>query len=166
MEQEQKLARALNQTAEVQQIETKIDGLENIAVGLGFTRLRNSRGDRIGICQVMPSATDSIKNVLDEDRAYRLLSAVAHGHQWAIRQLGFKMGDTTVSPEGVTLTAITKHYGTVEGYGYLGVRALKSLALPLWNQSLYFGWDKTRLTAILESVYDQIKTTPAVRFWR
>ena len=33
----------------------------------------------------MPSATEVIKLMLDEEVMYRILSAVAHGHNWAIR---------------------------------------------------------------------------------
>jgi hypothetical protein len=103
--------------------------------------------------------------MLDEELAYRMLSAVAHGHFWAIQQLSFKKGQPTVS-DGVAVVELMKSSGTVEGYAFLGVRAIKSLALPLWNQCLYYGWDESRLIAILESVYDQIKATAAVRFWR
>ena len=48
-------------------------------------------------------------------------------------------------------------------YDFLGLRML---ALPLWNQCLYYGWEKARLTEVLESVYNEIKATAAVRFWR
>jgi hypothetical protein len=61
---------------------------------------------------------------------------------------------------------MTKHSGTVEGYGFLAVRAAKSLGLPLWNRCLYFGWDRDRLANLLKSVYDEFKATAAIRFWR
>jgi hypothetical protein len=166
MEQELKLMRALRfPAAKVQKLEDHINDVENVATGLGFARLRNRKGERNGIGQQMPSATDMIKRMLDEEKAYRLLSAVAHGHVWAIQQLGFTQGDVNLT-NGISTTALTKHSGTVEGYGFLVTRVMKSLGLPLWNQCLYYGWDMDRLNALLESVYDQLDGSPAIRFWR
>lgn len=115
----------------------------------------------------MPNATEMIKLMLDEEHAYRLLSAVAHGHIWAIRQLGFaQAGATFVGPDGVSMTPMLKHSGTLEGYTYLAVRAAKSFARPLWNQCQYFGWDEARLKALLDSVYDEFRGSVNIRFWR
>jgi hypothetical protein len=41
-------------------------------------------------------------------------------------------------------------------YTFLGLRAAKALALPLWRKCLYLGWDKNRLVTVLESVYDDM----------
>lgn len=168
MVQQVKFLKAMKRpAAEVKALEDHINDVENVAVGLGFTRVKNTRGDRIGICQVMPSATDIIKLMLDEELAYRLLSAVAHGHTWAIQKLGFKEAAVPMPPtSGVAVTAFEKHSGTIEGYCYLATRAAKSLGLPIWYWCLYFGWDKCRLTAALEATYDEMKATPAIRFWR
>jgi hypothetical protein len=168
LEQQLKLVRAIGRSvAEVQQVEGHISDVEAVALRLGFRPVTNRSGERVGIGQRMPSATEMIKMMLDEDLAYRLLSAVAHGHFWAIQQLGFK---EVLEPQPPTASALAKsfekHSGTVQGYTFLAMRALKSLALPLWNQCLYYGWDKERLAAVLESVYDQLHATQEVRFWR
>jgi hypothetical protein len=166
MVQQVKFSKSLNRPAdEVKKLEDQINEVENVAAGLGFPRLRNSKNERIGIGQHMPSATDIIKLMLEEERAYRLLSAVAHGHVWAIQQLGFRKGDTNVT-DGVSLISLSKHSGTVEGFGYLAIRAAKALGLPIWNQCRYFGWDEARFTNLLESVYDEFKGTTAIRYWR
>jgi hypothetical protein len=59
-----------------------------------------------------------------------------------------------------------KSAGSVHGHALSVVRATKALAVPVWNQCLYFGWDKDRLIAVLESVYDQMNMQPVLRFWR
>lgn len=150
---------------EAQRLENHINDVENVAASLGFARLRGKKNQRTGIGEVMPSATDIIKQMLNEERMYRLLSAVAHGHTWAMQQLSFKQGERDTTG-GVVTTALAKHSGTVEGYFLLAIRAAKSLGLPVWNQCLYYGWDKDRLTKILESTYDEMEVSAAVRFWR
>lgn len=170
LEQQVKFGKAISLSpAELQKLENHIDDVERVALGLGFAPLKDQKGKRIGIAEQMPAATEIIKLVLDEERAFRLLSAMAHGHVWAIQQLGFK--PATIQPaqtmmRGVETTAFEKHSGNILGYAFLALRATKSLALPLWNQCLYFGWPKAPLVALLESVYDQMLTEPAVRFWR
>jgi hypothetical protein len=170
LEQQEKFGRATNlPPAEQRKLETHIDEVERTALALGFAPVTNRNGRRIGIAEQMPATTDMIKIVLDEERAYRLLSAVAHGHIWAIQQLGFK--PATVQPaqtvvSGVPTTALEKYADNVSGYAFLALRAMKSLALPLWNQCLYFGWEIHQLAVLLESVYDQVHVQPALRFWR
>jgi hypothetical protein len=99
MDQQVKLARAMGwPAAEVQKIEDHIDDVEQVALGLGFPPLKNKNGERIGIAQRMPSATEMIKTMLDEELAYRLLSTVAYRHFWAINRLGFKAVVPTAPP--------------------------------------------------------------------
>ena len=134
----------------------------------GFAPVLDSRARQIGVGQKMPGATDILKTVLTEEMAYRLLSAVAHAHNWALLQLGFRRSSTQppLTADGVSTTTLEKSAGSVQGYRFLALLAAKSFGLPLWYECLYLGWEKDRLTAILESVYDQMHTMPAVRFWR
>ncbi len=168
MEQQLRLSKAIGRLpADIKRDEQHVNDVENTAVAQGFPRLRNRKGERTGIGQVMPSATEIIKVMLYEEQAYRLLSAVAHGHYWAIQQLSFRqVPDTRPQAGGVATTPFKKHGGTVEGYAYLATRVAKAFGLPIWNQCLYFGWDKERLTAILESAYDRFKGKDAIRFWK
>lgn len=169
LEEQVKFGRAANLSAtELQKLENLVDERTRDAIKLGFPTVADQRGRQIGIAERMPSATEIIKTMLDEECAYRLLSAVAHGHVWAILRLGFEpLGiQPSQCEDGPRITAIEKFAGSVEGYGYLVARAAKSLAFPLWHQCLYFGWDKVRLAETLEGVYDQMHGQPAIRFWR
>ena len=169
MEQQEKFGRAIGLPApEMKKIKDLAGSLENDAAALGITAVTDRKGKRIGIGEKMPAATEIIKLMLDEECAYRLLSAMAHGHVRAIQQVGFRTtaGPMVTSSQGVQVTAMEKSSGSVQGYAFLVLRAAKSLALPLWNRTLYLGWDKGRLAAILESVYDEFSAQTSIRFWR
>lgn len=169
LEEQAKFGRAVNlPPAEVAKAEGLLDRLERDAAALGYSVVTDRNGRRIGVAERMPSATDIIKLMLDEEGAYRLLSATAHGHTWAIQQLGFRPAavQPPAAADGVQVTAMEKSSGSVAGYAFLVLRAAKALARPLWNQCVYFGWDRARLAAVLESVYDEFAAQPALRFWR
>lgn len=139
-----------------------------MAVSLYYEPVVNSQYKRVGIGLRMPSATELIKLMLNEEESYRLLSAVAHGHSWAIRQLAFKAkGDDgrDLSAGGVPVSNFEKTV-RVDYLAYLGLVAANAWAKPLWHQCLYFAWDKDRLTALLDSTFDKLHAAPGVRFWR
>jgi hypothetical protein len=169
LEEQVKFGRAANVPPdELKKIEDLVDKLEQDAVALGFPVIRDRNGKRIGVAERMQSATDIIKMMLNDECAYRMLSAVAHGHTWAMQQLGFKQA--AVQPpqtgEGACTVAMEKSAGGIHMHAYSVVRATNALAVPVWNQCLYFGWDKARLANILETAYDQMSMKPVLRFWR
>lgn len=169
LEEQVKFGRAANVPPdELRQLEELLDKLEQDAVSLGFPVIRDRNGRRIGIAERMPSATDIIRAVLDDECAYRMLSAVAHAHTWAMIRLGFTQA--AVQPpqprDGARTVTMQKSAGSIYMHAFSVVRATKALTLPVWNQCLYFGWDRDRLVAILEAVYDQMHMQPVTRFWR
>jgi len=168
MEQQLKLMNAMGTpAADIQKFEAHINDTENIAFSLGFARLRNNRGQITSIGQPMPNATEMIQLMLQEGIAYRLMSAVAHGHTWALQQVGFKAaGPTVFGQNGVVVTPYEKHSGTVQGYAFLATRAAKCFAVPLWNHCRYFGWNDIKLKETFESVYDEFQGSISIRFWR
>lgn len=154
-------------SADIQFVEDRIDKVEQHAILAGYVRVTNKKGDRIGIGQRMPSATEIIGAQLNEEWAYRLLSAVAHGHSWAINSLGFQQAvqqDDLVI--GAAKTTRFEKTANMKGFALLGIRAAKALGLPLWNRCRYCGWDQPGLVGLLESVFDQLQANPDVRFWR
>lgn len=165
IDQHLKLARILNKPEhEIKTGQDRIDEVEKTAIGLGFAPLLDKKGHRIGIGQKMPSATDMIESMLNEGIAYRLLSGVAHGHSWAIIQLGFQpVKDATIG--GVATKGFEKT-NDLSGIMYLGFLTMKSLAMPLWKQCHYFGWDALRLEEMLEDAADASLVLPTARFWR
>jgi hypothetical protein len=168
LEEQLKFARSTGIVTEIKKCEDILDKIEQTAVALGFPKLTDKKGNRIGLAERMPTATEIIKAVLDEEVAYRVLSAVAHAHFWALHEVGFRTAaiQPPQTSDGLKLTALEKAVGNPAKYAFIVVRAMKSITLPVWRQSLYFGWDKAKLVELLESIYDQMEAQPAIRFWR
>jgi len=154
--------------SELEATKKRIDDAEQVALNEGYPVVVNSRGKRIGIGQQMPSATEVIHLMLGEEPKYRLLSAVAHGHSWAILQLGFKR--VTDHPRGVRIGGVPvsgfEKTAYIEGMSLLGLLAARALARPVWHQCSYFGWNKAQLKVLLDSAFDKLRATASVRFWR
>src|SRR5262249_47578033 len=138
----------------------------NDALSQGFARIENKKGERLGAGVRLPGATEIIRDIHDEEANYRLLSAVAHGHYWALINLNYitsAASDVTVN--GVNLHAFEKRI-YVDAVAVFGVTVMQCFARPLWNQCKYFGWHENGLEEMLEHVADKMDLTRQVRFWR
>lgn len=169
LEQQLKFGRlVLFQRAELDAVKQRVDTVEQTAIALGYPRIQNSKGKRIGIGQRMPGATEIIKLVLDEETMYRLLSAVAHGHMWAITQVAFKPANAaadTANIAGIRAKYLDKQVN-VGHMAYLGLVAARSFSKALWHLWSYMGWDRAPLTVLLDNVFDQLEASACSRFWR
>ena len=149
-------------------LKKRIDDVEQVALSIGYAPVVNSKGKRIGIGQQMPSATEVIELMLNGEKTYRLLSAVAHGHQWAIRKLAFKPAGTEegkLHAMGVPIQGFEKTVN-IEFLAHFGLFAAVALAKPLWYQCRYYAWDEPRLTALLDGTFDKLQAAQSARFWR
>ena len=169
MDQELKFGRCAGvATQDIQRLEARLNTVEADAIGLGCRKFRNKKGKIYAIGAVMPSATEMIRDVLNDEWTYRLLSAVAHGHHWALRPLGF--ADATaqyghLSVSGIAVTPFARKVN-VEGIGITGLSGILAFARLMWNKAQYNGWDLLRLEKIFEDVADEIHAGESVRFWR
>lgn len=169
LQEQVKFGRAANVPAdELKKLEGLLDKLEAEAVALGYSTVLDHKGKRIGIAERTLPATEVIKLMLKEEVGYRALSGVAHAHFWAIQTVGFRPAAVQPPPtgDGARTVAMEKSAGSGHGHAFTVVRATKALAIPVWNQCVYFGWDQDRLAMLLESIYDDMGMTPAMRFWR
>ena len=169
MVQDLKFARAMKQPKRQQdEIERRIAKLERRATALGFEELRNKNERRIGIGVPMPGATDLVRQVLDAEGAYRILSAVSHGQAGTIHQLS----STRVSGTGLRVRmgegAATLHTKTVDPdfMAWLGLVAARAFARPIWYEFGYLGWDRRPLRNLFEMIFDRLGAKAEVRFWR
>ena len=160
LEQQLKLIRtdveSENYLQEIQGTKDRIDEVEQDALETGYAPIAK-----------MPSATDVIKQMLDEEEMYRLLSAVTHGHNWAIRGLVFSPvleGDLRPDVGGVPVTMFKKAVG-VDKLALLGLIAAEAFAKPVWDKCNYAGWDKERLIGVLDSTFDKLGLRASKRFW-
>lgn len=169
LEQQLKFCRvaALPQS-ELDLIGQRTDEVERVAMSLGYPRIENPKGKRTGIAQRMPGATEIIGRVLDEEKMYRLLSAINHGHSWAMIALGYKPA------------VVAAHSGDVRGIGvqlfekqlnftgaaYLGIGGGRAFAKAVWHYWSYMGWDCEPLAVLLDKTFDQLRANEVSRFWR
>lgn len=152
----------------LQPIKDRIREVEREALDLGYPKIRDKTGKRrIGIGQRMPSATELIRMMLNQESMYRLLSAVAHGHNWAIRELSYgpvKGKDYRSSLGGAPVRMFEKtvHPGKI---AWLGLISIESIARPVWFRCRYAGWNKERMKRILDRTFDRLKARESLRFW-
>lgn len=167
MEQYKKLGRAMKAPeAEIAAQEARIDAVENDAKALGFARVENSKKKRIGIGEQMPTATDLIRDVLGEEKMYRMLSGVAHGHHWASRQLCYVESTENDEQIGGTFAKAFKKAISVDKVALLNFCGVRSFIRALWNECRYFGWNGFHFEEVFENVADRLQMSTPIRFWR
>lgn len=169
LEQQLKCGRAgLIKPTELERLVLRIDEVEETAITLGYPPIQNTKGKRTGIGRRMPGATEIITLVLDKEKMYRLLSAVAHGHTWAINALGFKpvqAPSNATSIAGIRVKCLEKQVFVI-GMAYLGLGAADAFAKALWHLWCYMGWNSAPLSVLFEKVFDQLQAKACNRFWR
>ena len=146
----------------------RLNTVAEVADLLGYPPVNDSRGKRRGAGTTMPSVTDIIRDMLNEEPLYRLLSAVAHGHHWAIQKLSFALvpsRDSTSAISGASLHGVTKEANVV-GMAMLVFESAVALSRTTWYHGLYLGWERNRLVDVLESGFDRLNANASTRFWR
>ena len=136
--------------AELDRIKQQIETLESRAVDLGLRLCRNKKGERSGIGMIMPKSTDVIRIMLDMETTYRLLSAVAHGHYWAIIQLGYarpQPQQVVTNSAGVKMGVIEKCL-TIQAIGRLAEIAIAAFTCAVVAHFKYVGVDTTPVKAL------------------
>ena len=171
LEQQLKLIRtdveSENYLQEIQGTKDRIDEIDHDALKIGFAPIVNKNGKRTGIGESMPSATGVIKLMLDEEFMYRLLSAVTHGHNWALMDLAL-----TRAPEGGPSPDVGggpvnmfEKTSRVDYLALFGLTMTSAFAKPVWHQCNYAGWDKERLIGVLDNTFNKLGAAPTERFW-
>ena len=156
------------ESSELDRLENRICDVERGAISLGYPKITDKRGRRIGIGQRMPSATEIIKLMLVNGGYYRILSAISHGHVWAIRSLGFALVDSPDLPTSISGDSLIPHTKIANPLylKLLGLITVEAVSRSVWNRCLYGGWDKERLAQILDVVAGRIGLKSNHRFWR
>jgi len=116
-----------------------------------------------GIAERMPNFTELIGITLDRESAYRLLSGVAHGHHWAIQQIGFRAIDRE-DQHGQPIKALEKHLPP-SFVLYVANIAVTSFAKVIWYLWCLYGWKLTEAETLLDTTYDRLRYKPELRFW-
>jgi hypothetical protein len=136
----------------------RIEEVDAEATALGYELIRSKSGKRDGIGQRMPTITKLVGDALGEEELYRVFSAMAHGHTWAVIRLGFQATDAgkptllkkTMNPDAAAVLLMT---------------AADVLAKPLWAEARLFGYDLKRLETLLDRGYRDVGLNETRHFW-
>jgi hypothetical protein len=170
LEQQLKFGRCSSLDArKISDIENRIQHIESEALLAGYPKYRSPKNGRItAVGMPMPGATDMIRDVLDDEWLYRLLSAVAHGEHWAIVQLGFEnvTGQQGSFSLGATQMSRFRKAVSTNCFALLGLHGFLAFGRVLWNKARYSGWPLPAVRSILDEVADAMSAKPDVRFWK
>lgn len=138
------------------QIESRIAELSTLAGRLEISRRGEKRNpNRFGKIG-HPTLTDRIDKTLGEEAAYRILSAMTHGDNWALISMGFAR-----DAEG--------RYGPDLNYVgalYLISKTIEWFARAHWQYGHHYSFNLRELSTVLEEEYNKAGLSEAVRFWR
>lgn len=156
LDQQRKCVAAMGHSAF--EVERRMDEIAQEAKCHGYKPIMGSRGRRIGLGTRMPSITELVRDYLGEEGMYRLLSAMAHGHFWAIHQLGFRLltEDETPPPAAAVGTRAMEKAVNPAGVIYLALGAADAFGLAVWYQARYSGWELAALEASLHRLFDSM----------
>jgi tetrahydromethanopterin S-methyltransferase subunit G len=149
----------------------RIDKVEQKAIELGFSKVVDKNGRRIGIGLLMPNVTDVVRQTLGEEVTYRILSAMAHAHPWALQQLSFRRVAsedtifTEIGDQSFVVRAFEKNLEPISVI-YLIHKSFVCFAKPVWDKFELFGWDQEHLQDILENASNVLHVNEGRRFWR
>lgn len=158
-----KFLQKANMPSDINKVEQRIKDVEQDALSLGFLPLRNNKGEITGIAKHMPTIVDLIETTLGCVADYRLLSAVAHGHHWAIQRIGFHVIDYK-NPDGQVVKAFEK-YLDPSFVLYIAQLAIMAFAKVLWYVWQIYGWDLKGIGYVLDQTFDQLQYKAELRFW-
>lgn len=149
LSQQVKYVRTVGSQVDINNASQRMDDVERKAQALGFSRVENRKGQRIGIAQRMPPITDVVNLALGQESEYRLLSAMAHAHPWALQQLSFRL------EEDHGRIGLAKSAPTL-AIAYLCVTGARAFSKPILARAQLFGWDVKRLQKLLDTAFGNL----------
>jgi hypothetical protein len=155
--QQSKFARLTDGKIDPEYSKKQIEKLEKEAVELGFQRVIDKYGKKIGVGQQMPSVTQLIADMLDQESSYRLLSALAHMHPWALQAFSFSEVESDIFVfEGIKGALFEKHM-ELEHVDDLCIISLASFGQSTLTKCGLFGWDAKPLAALINKTMKKIR---------
>jgi hypothetical protein len=147
--QQVKFARTTN-PSDAAKPQQRLDYVLDQAKKFGMQTKNDQNGKAIGLINAMPSITELIRDQLDDESMFRLLSAIVHGHPWALQQLSFKRAD---SPQRIFLEKNLN----IEMVLLLAITGVKSLRKPIEYKCQLFDWSFNDLKYLFENSIARLK---------
>lgn len=154
----------------VDTVNQRIDHLLKEATDLDFVARNDRKGNPEGITLQFLGFTDLIKHTLNDAGSYRILSGMAHGHDFAVSQLGYVVDPTRSidSPLAVGNEIAFKKHMSIDSIVMLSSKAAETMCVMMRAITQLFGWDATQLDAIVTRyrqafvrILDSLKVPPS-----
>jgi len=142
----------------MEELTDKIVALEQQALRLGFRPLRGDKKKRTGVGIVMPKTTPIIGQMLGLEPTYRLLSAVAHGHHWAILRLSFcevSESSNFTMPTGLKMTVLEKNL-SIQAFVFLVTTAIEAFRKAASTQFRFVGAPTADIESLVGETLDKL----------
>ena len=150
-------------TAAIDATGDQIKKIKNEMLAGGFVNQNQGQSIVSISIQEILGSTEMIRNLLGEETNYRMLSAIAHGHHWALDSLGYvPTGSGKV--EGIDINLRRKEANRV-AIALIGSAGMKAFCRPMWNLCRYFGWDNLELKEKFEDAANLLGIAANRRFW-
>jgi hypothetical protein len=120
------------------------------AIDLGIDPVVDKKCKVCGIGFRMPPITQIIREELDEEAFYRILSSTIHGYSWSLTQISFAritMGDRPIIDKKLHPNSIILLCHLISD----------TIIVPIRNKSILFGWDITLSKNIYLSAREDYK---------
>lgn len=155
--QQLKLARASKGHLDQKKAIARLNQVEYIALELGMAKVVDKKGRKdIAWEMVMPTVTEIVTEILKKEETYRMLSAIVHGHHWALRSLAFTLTNENrdIFP-GVKGGYLEKHldYSAII---YLCIETLNCLTSPVLMKFKLFGWDARPMAILIQRTQKEL----------
>ena len=141
-----------------QDAKDRISKLAAEAGELGYNILQMN-GKIVGIHKRLPKTTPLVGGSLgkEEEKAYRVLSAIAHGHMWAIHSFAYKWDLTGLTAE------VNDNPSTLN---WIGTIATRAYCKAVWAYGNYLAWPQRDLADPLEKTCSSLKIPDTDRPWK
>jgi hypothetical protein len=135
----------------------RLEEIEQLALGLGMASSEKKKGiKRIVLGKEMPSITKIVNDVFQKEVDYRMLSAVVHGHLWALQVFSLKVvkKNQEIYP-GVKGGYLEKNL-EYSHISFLCVEAVTSLSQAALMKFKLFGFDIKQMASAYHDAIKQI----------
>jgi hypothetical protein len=148
--------------AAIQKATDRLRDAEETARRQNIKILKDKRHKTTSLGMQMPTATQLVVQMFDDEPAYRLLSGMTHGYPW-ISRLVLKpaTGDDGISPRVKAIRQMP-----AENVIYLCARVVRAVSKAVWYRSQQLGWNLPHLRQALEATFDNMNINNSERFWR
>ena len=155
--QQLKLAKVSKGLLDQEKAISRIKEAERVALELGMARVSNIKGRKSIVLDLkMPTITDIVTQTFDKEQNYRMLSAMIHGHSWALRSLGFTMAlENQEIFKGVKGAYLEKNL-SLSSVGYLCIEAVTSLSSAILMKFRLFGWDARPMAIMINRTQKEL----------